>query len=500
MSESRDAQRELAYERQLAAIRANPAWSHVTDPNILDYFAQNAPAGFNADANSFTPGQVLDPSYVGMVINRLNQPGYYNGVSGMDLQKYLADPRSVVKVENGKFVYRPELAKPVDSSGVPDFISTDRESFMQSLGALPFVLGGFAAPYLSSLGVIGPGAGVMGSTGNMQFLGDMANVAGAAEGAAGAAGSSASEIPMGEFSNLLTTTTPQAPPAATWESSLGLPSLDAPIQSVLEPLATTPTNAALGQSLGLPSGGLDAILQNTGMTMTNPLGASLAPVTVSAAGDLLSNVAGGAASSLGTQVAGSAGTTGVGAAASTVPQTASSALSQFLKDQLGLDVSPGMLNLLGQGLGAGLGMLSSNQQTSALQNLASQMNQQRAPFLNKATGYLNDPNSFYSSPEATGAASAVLRQLSATHGNPMGSPTAQSLATGALYDRYLNTVNSLGSLGLGGEGIQANLGQQVAQSQGQPWAIAGNAVSSLTSDNSMQNMLKKMFQQQFSLA
>jgi hypothetical protein len=174
-------------------------------------------------------------------------------------------------------------------------------------------------------------------------------------------------------------------------------------------------------------------------------------------------------------------------------------LQKFLKDKFNLDVDQNMLGMLGQLGGAGIGLLGSKQQSDALKDLQAQMSGQRAPFLNKAVGYLNNPDSFYTSPEATGAANATMRALSTKFGNPGTSPTAQSLATGALYDRYTNTVNSLGSLGLSGQGIQANLGQQIASTSGQPYAIAGNTISGLTSDNSMDDMMKRMFRQQFGL-
>lgn len=233
-------------------------------------------------------------------------------------------------------------------------------------------------------------------------------------------------------------------------------------------------------ALGLAPGGLAAVLGGTGSTIPGVLG----NIALDAAGNQVStgvnlaNSAQAAAPGLGSSVAG----------------TASS--GNALADLLG--VSPGTLDLIGKGLGAGIGLLGSNAQTNALQDLQSQMTAQRAPFLNKATGYLNNPESFYTSPEATGAANATLRALSTQYGNPGVSPTAQALTTGALYDRYTNTVNSLGSLGLSGQGIQANLGSQIASTAGQPYAIGGNLIGGLTAPNMgidklLQQQLQKMF-------
>lgn len=142
-------------------------------------------AGLPMDSWRWKSGQILTPQDMQQISQIMSLPGRLVGVDGpMSVEQYLADPRSTVKVENGQYVYRPEQAK-------GDWESIDRESFLESLGAIPFIAGSFALPYLSSLGVIGPGASVMGQTGNMNFLGDMTNLTGAAEGAAGAAGSSA---------------------------------------------------------------------------------------------------------------------------------------------------------------------------------------------------------------------------------------------------------------------------------------------------------------------
>jgi hypothetical protein len=177
-----------------------------------------------------------------------------------------------------------------------------------------------------------------------------------------------------------------------------------------------------------------------------------------------------------------------------------SAISNGLKSLTGTDVNSGWLDLLGKGLGAGIGILGAKQQQHSMKDLFDTMRNDRMPFLNKATGYLNNPESFYTSPEATGASDAVLRGLSASGGNPYGNATSHSIAQGALYDRYLNTVNSLGSLGLGGQGIQADLGKDIAQSSGQPYAIAGNTVGNMFSnDLDVNQIFAKALQKQYGL-
>lgn len=107
------------------------------------------------------------------------------------------------------------------------------------------------------------------------------------------------------------------------------------------------------------------------------------------------------------------------------------------------------LSVLGTAGATGLGMYTSGQKTDALTDIANQQIALREPFLTKATGYLNAPESFYGSTEGGAAMEAILRRLSP--GGGVSDAYKQSLATGALYDRYLNTVGTLGSLGLSGQ-------------------------------------------------
>lgn len=178
MSDSQDAKNERRLQQRIQAMRAG-GYSAI-DEETLYRLAVDSPAGFSfgdSTALPWAPGTVLTPQQAQQVVSRIALPGHYVGGDGMTMEKYLSDPRSAIKVEGGQYVYRPEAAK-------GDFESIDRESLMESLGAFPFVLSAFAAPFAASLGVIGPGAGVMGSAEFPTFLGD---AAGAASGAGGAA-------------------------------------------------------------------------------------------------------------------------------------------------------------------------------------------------------------------------------------------------------------------------------------------------------------------------
>lgn len=184
MSDSQDAKNERRLQQRIQAMRAG-GYSAI-DEETLYRLAVDSPAGFSfgdSTALPWAPGTVLTPQQAQQVVSRIALPGHYVGGDGMTMEKYLSDPRSAIKVEGGQYVYRPEAAK-------GDFESIDRESLMESLGAFPFVLSAFAAPFAASLGVIGPGAGVMGSAEFPTFLGD---AAGAASGAGAGAVSTAAD-------------------------------------------------------------------------------------------------------------------------------------------------------------------------------------------------------------------------------------------------------------------------------------------------------------------
>ena len=449
-------------EAQALAMRQQ-LWSGV-DPSVIERWAGMVPAGFqfgdSRDTNAamnWAPGRVMTPEEVQQVVANVSNNTIEG--QGMDLASYLANPRAAIKVENGQYVYRPESLMPEN-----DFQGIQKTGFWDGMGPamLPLIAFG-AGPFAASLGAAGGAA-----------------AAGGAEAAgAGAAGA-------GEFGASFA---PTITPSTVAQSGL------------LYSGGSMPTVAGLTGVGGLTAEGAAALaaMGSAGAGLGAGTTGALGSLGLDAAGNIVSqgvNLANSAttAAGLGSAVTGAAGGAGAaGSAAGSAGSTAASALSKATgPDQ-------GTTDILGKLLGAGVGYLGSKEQTDALTNLQNQLTAQRAPFLNKAVGYLNNPDSFYTSPEATGAANATMRALSTKFGNPGVSPTAQGLATGALYDRYANTVNSLGSLGLSGQGIQANLGQQIATTSGQPYAIAGNTISGLTSDDSMSEMMKRMFSQQFGL-
>lgn len=123
--------------------------------------------------------------------------------------------------------------------------------------------------------------------------------------------------------------------------------------------------------------------------------------------------------------------------------TAATALST-LSQLTGLDA--GMLKLLGITASTALGILGSQQQTQALKNLASQFSNVGAPYRDQLLALTQNPNSFFSSTEATATMDAILRRLS-PGGNPAGDPYKQALAIGALYDKLQGKENQLANFG-----------------------------------------------------
>ena len=165
--------------------------------------------------------------------------------------------------------------------------------------------------------------------------------------------------------------------------------------------------------------------------------------------------------------AGSAGAGNVAGGAA-----AGSALSRIID---GTGTTADWTQVLGTAGATALGMYSANQMSDTLKGLASQNRAERQPFLSAATNYL-DPNAWIAGPGAN-FTQGTLQALSGTHGNPAGSPYSQQLATDAAMRNWMGGVNTLGSLGLGGQGIQANLGAQAAGADADVWSTLAGGVS-----------------------
>ncbi len=182
MSEKQEDKRRRQEERALADRQR--LWAGV-DPAVIERWAGGVPSGFDFrvpgyneydpesglmnDAMNWVPGRVMTPEEVQKVVANVagtapNTRGVVGG-QGMTLESYLADPRAAIKVENGQYVYRPELVQGNDFEGINPSGFWNNADFVSMLP-----LAAIAMPYAASMGALGAGAS-----------------AGAAEGAAGAA-------------------------------------------------------------------------------------------------------------------------------------------------------------------------------------------------------------------------------------------------------------------------------------------------------------------------
>lgn len=276
MSESKQDRYEEKVRRSEANRLNDPAWANVPQDIALQ-FATNAPAGFGAESYGFVPGQVVPTETVLTALQRLNEPGHYEGITGgITLDQYIADPRSVVKFENGQFIYRPELSK-------GDFISTDRESFLESLGGIPLLASFLAGPFAQVAGWIGPAAGGSlggASVGAEEFFTGMNSLVPGGSGVAEAIAASGTLTAPAGAGELLNTLKPIGTIASTVGAVAGAVGSVASTANVLN--AQNPINSLLPANSGTQNpfvinlpGAADMATPKTASTATTPIASSM---------------------------------------------------------------------------------------------------------------------------------------------------------------------------------------------------------------------------------
>ena len=222
--------------------------------------------------------------------------------------------------------------------------------------------------------------------------------------------------------------------------------------------------AGAGAAGGATAGGTEAL--GTGIT-AGATGAGGLSAGATGAGGI---TAGGTAAGAGGIGAGTAAVTGAGAlapgafaaeslypvaggqtaaalgGAGTAAGTAASgtALSRILA---GGGTDADWLQVIGQAGPSILSAIGSYSQAGDYKDLANKYMAMGAPYREELSRISADPNAFYTSPTATKATESVLQRLSATHGNPAGSPFAQSLTIDALYDEYGKERDRLAGFG-----------------------------------------------------
>ena len=254
--------------------------------------------------------------------------------------------------------------------------------------------------------------------------------------------------------------------------------------------AVAAAGVGAGAGSGLAAGGSAPLVEGGGsLTMggpasgfMTPAGEALVPNTAGFAGSVGSPIATGAGAlpewAAGAPAAG-ATTAGGGAIPGTVAASGAAgtgtALSRIID---GTASNADWLSVLGTAGATGLGMFAANQQGNSLERLAAQTRAERAPFLNQATGWLQNPDSYWQGP-GQASLDANLRRLSASHGNPISSPTALGIASQAGLQDWRNAWSTAGNLGLGGQDIRANLGAGAAQADANLLSIGGRGLSEI---------------------
>ena len=168
---------------------------------------------------------------------------------------------------------------------------------------------------------------------------------------------------------------------------------------------------------------------------------------------------------------------------------ASSVLGKLLN---GSATGTDLASLLGALGATGLGVLGSNKQSDALTQIANQSRSDRAPFLNTATGWLNNPESYYSGEPAQAAMKGVLHGLS-VNSNPANNPTAMATATEAGLRNWQNAVTGFGNIGLAGEDTRSQLLSGAATADRGVTSSLASGLGTLTQpQNDLDSMLRRL--------
>lgn len=359
---------------------------------------------------------------------------------------------------------------------------------------------GLNAPFAPLLATWGLGAGVAGLQG-AGLLGAGAEAVGGGISGGIEAATAAGAGPASMYSpELLASMTGGAAPIA--DASWGVTTGGNATANGFDPLTmgeqagnfsggTMPTADLNALTSGSSGNSLTNILQNTPtgslpQNYTQP-GPQVVPGET---GDIQVNPD-GTTSPSGTQVGQTTGNTGtntvIGPAGTAAGGGASSAISRIMD---GTATTDDWLKVGGTGLSTILGMVNGSNQASALTDIANQARADRAPFLNASKGYLSDPNSFFQGPVAQGGLDAIIRKTS-TRGS-VSDPAQLGIMNTSLNQNYWNTVNSLGTIGLGGNipALQTN----AVNAQGNTLTNLAGGVSALVNSpqgNTLEQLLKQ---------
>lgn len=470
MSEKQEDKRLRETQLRIEEMMRN-GWGGI-DPQIVERFATNSPAGVMNEWG-LRPGDALTQEQFDLLMTNLRgtgDPGSSNrgyiGAQNLTPEQYLADPRSAVRVENGQYVYRPELS--AQATGGEDYFGINPSGFWNGAGPamLAVALAG-GLPMATSMGAFGAGAAA----------------GGAEAGAAGAAGEFA-----GSFAPTIT-------PSTVAQSGL------------LYTGGSMPTVAGLTGVGGLTAEGMAALgaMGSAGAGLGAGTTGALGSLGLDAAGNIVSqgvNLANSA-----TTAAGLGSTAGGGVAQTVAQQAAKTGLSKVLKDTLGIDVDSSTLDLIGKAISTGVGIYGADKQADTAKDLFDQYMGMGAPYRAELANLNANPSSFYGSDIFQGAlqqgSDALSRSLSAKVGNPILNPTAlqemQNYTTRGSLDAYNTRWNQLASAGQLGTEKAAGLGTIANNEAGNLNKTIGTGISSVFGPSQQQTtaglyqQLQKMF-------
>lgn len=364
-------------------------------------------------------------------------------------KKWGADAILVQNGRDGAFVYLPsqDISVPINPDGSQDLgRSTDTNGFNNfMMQILPI-----AAMSFASAGVLGA-AGAAGATEGA--------ATGTAAGSTGAAAGSTAGLTQAELAALIESGTVGTAGAGLEAAGLGSAAAGGTLSALEAGQAQPPVDAGVGGSPNAP-----------GSFATDPI-----------TGDV---------TSLGTQP-GAVGTVSGGATTAGGVAAGGSALSRILSGN-GTASAADWASILGTLGATGLGVYGSQQHADALRDIANQARADRAPYLSASTGWLANPDSYWQGPGKT-ALDANLRALSATHGNPIDSPTALGIASQAGLADWRNAVTGFGNLGLAGEDSRNSLMAGAAGAENGIYNSLGYGLSQLTNPpTTIEQLLKQM--------
>ena len=148
-------------------------------------------------------------------------------------------------------------------------------------------------------------------------------------------------------------------------------------------------------------------------------------------------------------------------------------------------------SILGTVGSTALGVYGANQQADALTKIAEDARADRQPFLDKSLALLAGGPEAYAAGEGASSLAGVLRGLS-VNGNPFGNATSMALAGDSVNRNYQNALTGYANLGLGGQDSRNQLLASAAGAQSGALDSLGYGLNSLTQDNSLNGLLKKL--------